>query len=844
MSSIHFLATPEVQAESANLFVVQTNLKASKLTPNGVKFYPLKGESNQLLGEFQQPRIVLGLTVTGNACETNGVPPALELVAYDNDSQQIVSSLVKFYNPIPIYQDPKQITIEAVGVGGSGVVSADWTALITLNYETCTSSVHPGRATSVEISPLGSIRPTGTPSYPGPILPDQSVLQILSDSPVTPAIYVSLSGIASAPNSAPQLNAAPSPLTFGTVQVGTNRTLTITLRNNGGSTCAVTSIARNGSAAFTYTPTGPLNIAPGASTTVTVTFTPWAAGADNAILQISSNDPKNPVQYINLSGNGSTTAPCSIRVSPSQLLFGTVEAGTNSIQTLNLINSGGETCTVDRITLLTQSTSFSFFPTNTPISVPPAGTSVVSVVYAPIDATSATGVLQIDTENDDAHRLLQVNLSGAGALPQCRLAIGPSSLAFGSVIVETNRSLSISITNNSLVACTVSNIAITGGAGFSVVNAPSLPFSVPPGNDINLMVDFAPTTGGTNSATLTISYADPTQTATISLSGTGVAVATNCDFSVTSQSFNPAPVLDYGDVAVGATNMLKVQVSNQSLSNCTIQTLVMGGSTNFHLIAPVTPITVSGAGMVEIAVSYVPTAAGSDVGTLQIYKDAANPSDSLFVVGLQGNGVRPGIVVDTTPVNFGGVLVGTSSTLSVLVANTNSVPCTITSLSISGSSDFTVDPIVPRSQFILGPNTMVEIPIVYDPSVMGTGTATLVINSNDPASPAQVALKGIGLQSRLVVSPTAIAFGTLTLGATNTVTLTISNTGNTNCTLSDLEILANSAFTLDGAVAPITIAAGTNVTVDVNYRPVSAETILILDGTIKTKGNSSIISVP
>ena len=59
--------------------------------------------------------------------------------------------------------------------------------------------------------------------------------------------------------------------------------------------------------------------------------------------------------------------------------------------------------------------------------------------------------------------------------------------------------------------------------------------------------------------------------------------------------------------------------------------------------------------MVEIGVQYTPNATGEDVGTLQIYKDAVDPANALFIVGLVGSGVRPSLIVDTNTVDFGGV---------------------------------------------------------------------------------------------------------------------------------------------------------------------------------------------
>ena len=94
------------------------------------------------------------------------------------------------------------------------------------------------------------------------------------------------------------------------------------------------------------------------------------------------------------------------------------------------------------------------------------------------------------------------------------------------------------------------------------------------------------------------------------------------------------------------------------------------------------------------------------------------------------------------------------------------------------------------------------------------------------------------MQCNLNFSQSSLGFGAVALGTTNTLTVTITNTGNTNCTVDLVEVLGNGNFKLSGPSVPFTIAPGTNVDVDVEYVPVSSQTIVILGGAVKGSGNA------
>jgi hypothetical protein len=107
--------------------------------------------------------------------------------------------------------------------------------------------------------------------------------------------------------------------------------------------------------------------------------------------------------------------------------------------------------------------------------------------------------------------------------------------------------------------------------------------------------------------------------------------------------------------------------------------------------------------------------------------------------------------------------------------------------------------------------------------------------SDDPASPLTINLNGTGLECRLSVAPPSLNFGNVTVGTTNTLTFTLSNSGNTNCTVDSMRIVGSGHFSLSTS-GPFSVAPTNSVDVSVDYRPTAADTIIILNGQLKGTG--------
>src|SRR5262249_20781181 len=152
----------------------------------------------------------------------------------------------------------------------------------------------------------------------------------------------------------PAITLNPVSLAFGDQLLGTTSpTRNVTLTNSGVAPLVISSIGIAGAnsgdfAQLNNCPLSPNILAAGASCTISVTFTPTAAGARTANVTLSSNAPGSP-HSVPLSGNGVTPTP-AVTLSPTSLTFAARNVGTTSpAQNVTLSNTGTGQLTINSI---------------------------------------------------------------------------------------------------------------------------------------------------------------------------------------------------------------------------------------------------------------------------------------------------------------------------------------------------------------------------------------------------------------------------------------------------------------------------------------------------------------
>ena len=291
------------------------------------------------------------------------------------------------------------------------------------------------------------------------------------------------------------LTPSPASLNFGSVEVGNNQALTETLTNSGGSSVTVTQVSPTGTG---YSVSGlslPLTLTAGQSQGFSVIFTPSAAGNSGGNLAIVSN-ASNASLNVPLSGNG--LAPGSLAPSPSSLSFGSVQVGNNQQLSETLTNSGGVNVNISQASV--GGTGFTMSGLNPPLTLTPGEHYTFTVTFTPPSPGSDSGSVSIVSNASNPN--LSIPLSGTGTpVPEGTLAVSPTTLNFGNVVVGTNSQLTGTLTASS-ESVTVSSDILNGSA--YALSGISFPVTIPAGQHVQFTITFTP--AGTGTASGSVSF--------------------------------------------------------------------------------------------------------------------------------------------------------------------------------------------------------------------------------------------------------------------------------------------------------------------------------------------------
>jgi Abnormal spindle-like microcephaly-assoc'd, ASPM-SPD-2-Hydin len=173
-------------------------------------------------------------------------------------------------------------------------------------------------------------------------------------------------------------------------------------------------------------------------------------------------------------------------------------------------------------------------------------------------------------------------------------------------------------------------------------------------------------------------------------------------------------------------------------------------------------------------------------------------------------------------VNFGSVTVGLTNSQSVSLTNTGGANVQISRASVVGGA-FKVTGL--SASTIISPGESVTFNVSFRPSTASTLSATASIYSNASNSPLQISVTGTGGASNasLGVNPTSLSFGNVTIGASSTLDLTLTNSGNLSITIFKVNV-PSEAFTTSGVPNGLILSPSQSATLAVTYLPASVST--------------------
>lgn len=326
-----------------------------------------------------------------------------------------------------------------------------------------------------------------------------------------------------AATAAGQLAVNPSPVNFGSVQVGSSLSQSAVLSNTGSANLTISQTTVSG-AGFSISGLGmPFTLAPGQSVRLTTTFAPQSSGSLSGSLSLAYSTPKNKTHgkgspssnYLaTVSLTGAGAAPGQLAANPSSLNFANAQVGSSLTLMDSFTNTGGASVTISQATV--SGTGFSISGLNLPLTLNPGSSVTFSAVFTPSSAASASG--SINVSSNASNPTLTVLLSGTGTAPG-QLNLAPTALDFGSVTVGTNLSKASSL-GASGASVTVWSAGLSSGE-FSLTGI-SFPLTIPAGQSVPFTLTFAPQASGTASAMLSFA-SNASNTPNESLSGAGIA---------------------------------------------------------------------------------------------------------------------------------------------------------------------------------------------------------------------------------------------------------------------------------------------------------------------------------
>ncbi|MDY0781136.1 choice-of-anchor D domain-containing protein [Tenacibaculum sp. IB213877] len=409
-------------------------------------------------------------------------------------------------------------------------------------------------------------------------------------------------------------------------------------------------------------------------------------------------------------------------------------------------------------------------------------------------------------------------------------SIDETMFDFGNVMVTGSSSKTFTITNTGGRDLELSSFSLNGSSSVDFsLNASETSLSA--GESYAFEVSFEPQSEGAKSVNLVIITNNGEETINIAGTATPELIA-GATLSATA--------LDFTDVQIGQTNDLSFTITSSGNTDLEITGFSFSGTDAADFSTNATPTTLVSNNAMTVEITFAPQTEGNKSATLEIVTNAGVVSLSVL-----GNAIPEPIAVislDNTSLDFGDVTQGEDKDLTLVVSNTGNADLVINDFVFNGTdaSDFSVQNIT--TPVTVDSGTDLSVTIRFTPSSEGEKSSVLVIDSN--VADASISLIGKAIAPAapiMVFSESPIAFGNVEVGQELSKNITISNTGNADLDITNVNIVGGStasSFSVVGGTSSLirTIAAGDTYTFEVKFTPSSEG---FASGSIRLINNSN-----
>lgn len=408
------------------------------------------------------------------------------------------------------------------------------------------------------------------------------------------------------------------------------------------------------------------------------------------------------------------------------------------------------------------------------------------------------------------------------------VGVTPNALNFGSVTVNSNGSTgTIVVTNNSRQVTSIQQVA--SSLPEFVVIAPAMPINLGPRTSTSIQVIFKPDSALTFNGTIVITPGRKGGSP-ISVGVSGVGTSANTALTQTLLPSLSASSLNFGSLLVGSSASQSFTLTNTGTGSLNVSQIVATG-VGFTVSGFPGAFTLAAGQSLPLTANFSPAGVGAAVGSISVVSNATN---SPLTISLSGTGVQPQIAVIPSTVSFGSVTVGVINSQTLTIKNPGTATLSVTQASLSGTGFTSTGLTLPFSVPAGGSSTF---NVGFAPASSGAASGSITLISNTPNSPLVIPFSGTGIAATLQISasPASLSFGSLTTGTNAAQTVTLTNTGNSSVSISQVSE-SGAGFSTTGIALPLSLAAGQSTSFTATFAPASSGS---LSGSVTVVSNAT-----
>ncbi len=530
----------------------------------------------------------------------------------------------------------------------------------------------------------------------------------------------------------------------------------------------------DGGSGYLSQPSLPVEFGFGSTTTVDSLIVRWPNGTVQTLTNVATNQILTVTEPL----------PSAPEISvPASLSFSTVSVGSSGQQTLTVSNTGNATLNVTDIAI-SGTDAGQFSVSSTSLSVAAGDSQDVTVTFSPTSEGNKAASLSIT--HDAAGSPSSISLSGTG------VDTTPPAVPSDLTATAGNNQVALSWTAN-----TESDLA------YYVIYRSTTDGFTPAAGDSVGKVDL-PGTSFTDTGLGAGAYYY--RIAAVDNAGNKSSASTQASETLAPVISLSATSLSFGNVNIGSSGQQTLRIGNTG--NATLSVTAISAAAPFSS-SSTGPLSINPGDSTTVTITFSPTSAVTASETLTITHDASGSPSS---VSLSGTGV------DTTSPDAPSDLAATTGNNQVALSWTANTESDLAYYIIYRS---TTDGFTPSAADSIG---KVDQPgVTFTNTGLSEGTYYFKIKAVDTTGnkSGESNQASATLVPGISLSPGSLSFGNVDVDSSTTQTVTVSNTGDADLTVSDITVSGTDAAQFTISPTSFTINAGDSATATVTFAPTS-----------------------